>query len=328
MPSTVIDRVNDMAKDQPRLLTFADRDGNEILSDGYEEELTTPPHEIPGVIGDVTTIPGVDIGIEPEDIETSKNDLGNTPTTNEPIIEQDVKGDVPEFEPTKDVEADATEFEPTAGEAPMEEQAESPKVPSSTRKKKTTTQAPPIHAKGTRRSSRDRKTPQSFIPSMKGKFYGYSAAQFDSIEHDPRVVEMVLTQLTLKAAIKMWGNEATHAAEAEMKQLHWRNSFKPVRWRDLSNEQRATVLELHMFMKQKQTGEIKDRTVAGGNKQRGFIEKEDSSSPTVATEWVILTSIIDAEEERDTAAVDIPNAFIQTFVKVRRRESWFASVEC
>jgi len=53
----------------------------------------------------------------------------------------------------------------------------------------------------------------------------------------------------------------------------------------------------------------------GGNKQRGYIEKEDSSSPTVATKSVIITSIIDALERRDTAIVDISNTFIQTVVE-------------
>ena len=43
--------------------------------------------------------------------------------------------------------------------------------------------------------------------------------------------------------------------------------------------------------------------------------KEDASSPTVTTESVLLTCIIDAEEERDIAIVDIPNAFIQTCIK-------------
>ena len=113
----------------------------------------------------------------------------------------------------------------------------------------------------------------------------------------PQIVELVLTQMTLKAAIKMWGNKATNAAESEMKQLHWRNSFKPVRWKELTETQKAAVLESHIFLTQKRTGEIKGRTVAGGNKQRGFVDKEDSSSPTVATESVILTSIVDALEK-------------------------------
>jgi hypothetical protein len=70
-----------------------------------------------------------------------------------------------------------------------------------------------------------------------------------------------------------------------------------------------------MFLKQKRDGKIKGRTVAGGNKQRDYISKEDASSPTVATESVLLSCIIDAEEERDVAVIDIPNAFIQTRVE-------------
>ena len=79
------------------------------------------------------------------------------------------------------------------------------------------------------------------------------------------------------------------------------------------------VLESHIFLTQKQTGKIKGRTVAGGNKQHNYIENEDASSPTVATESVILTSIIDTVEERETAVIDIPNAFIQTMVKDKEK---------
>jgi hypothetical protein len=44
-----------------------------------------------------------------------------------------------------------------------------------------------------------------------------------------------------------------------------------------------------MFLKQKCDGKIKGRTVAGGNKQRNYIFEEDASSPTVATEAVLLS---------------------------------------
>jgi len=70
-----------------------------------------------------------------------------------------------------------------------------------------------------------------------------------------------------------------------------------------------------MFLKEKRDGTTKARTVAGGNKQRAYINKEDASSPTVATESVLLTCIIDAEEGRDVAVIDIPNAFVQTRVE-------------
>jgi hypothetical protein len=70
-----------------------------------------------------------------------------------------------------------------------------------------------------------------------------------------------------------------------------------------------------MFLKEKRDGKVKGRTVAGGNNQRGYISKEDASSPTVAMEPVLLSCIIDAEEGQDVAVVDIPNAFIQTRVE-------------
>jgi hypothetical protein len=55
--------------------------------------------------------------------------------------------------------------------------------------------------------------------------------------------------------------------------------------------------------------------VAGGNNQREYISKEDARSPTVATELVLLSCIIDTMEERDVAGVDITNAFVQTRVE-------------
>jgi hypothetical protein len=81
-------------------------------------------------------------------------------------------------------------------------------------------------------SSRTQTKVKSYEPSMKGKTYNYSNTQLEKsmFEYDPRVVIMIFTQLSLKAAIKAWGKDATNAAEAEMKQLHWRNSFMPKLW--------------------------------------------------------------------------------------------------
>ena len=60
---------------------------------------------------------------------------------------------------------------------------------------------------------------------------------------------------------------------------------------------------------------MKGQAVAGGNKQMDFISKDESSSPTVATKAVLLSCVIDAQEHRDVATIDIPNAFLQTRVK-------------
>jgi hypothetical protein len=108
--------------------------------------------------------------------------------------------------------------------------------------------------------------------------------QEDFYQAEPDVVAAIMTQLSLNAGLKEWGEEFFMAAQSEMKQLHFRNTFKPKHWQELSQVQRQTVLESHMFLKQKRDGKIKERTVVGGNNQRDYISKEDASSPTVATE--------------------------------------------
>jgi hypothetical protein len=74
----------------------------------------------------------------------------------------------------------------------------------------------------------------------------------------------------------------------------------------------------HIFLEQKWDGKIKGRTVDGGNNQRDYIFKEDASSPTVATESMLLSCNLDAEEERDVAVVDIPNAVVHTRVENKK----------
>jgi hypothetical protein len=132
--------------------------------------------------------------------------------------------------------------------------------------------------------------------------------QEDFYQSDPDVVVHIMTQLSLKSGLKQWGNKAYAAVTLEMKQLHFNNMFKPKHWSELSKTQRQTVLESHMFLKEKRDGSLKRRTVAGGNKQRDYISKEDASLPTVTTEAVLLSCIINAKEGRDVAVIDIPNA--------------------
>ena len=55
---------------------------------------------------------------------------------------------------------------------------------------------------------------------------------------------------------------------------------------------------------------IKCRGYANGRKQRQYIRKEDASAPTVSTDALMLSCIMDAWEERDVAIVDIPSAFL------------------
>jgi hypothetical protein len=129
------------------------------------------------------------------------------------------------------------------------------------------------------------------------------------------VVGMVMAQVSLKAAVKKWGREAEESVGKEMKQLHWQNYFKPMHWKSLTANQHKKMLESHIFVERKRDGVLKARQVAGGNKQQGYIMKEDASSPTVSSEAVMITCVVNANENREVAIVDIPNVFVQTVVE-------------
>ena len=75
------------------------------------------------------------------------------------------------------------------------------------------------------------------------------------------------------------------------------------------------MLESHIFVEKKRDCILRAQTKAGGNKQRGYILKEDASSPTVSNEAVMLVCVIHADKNRDVAIFDIPNAFVQTVVE-------------
>jgi hypothetical protein len=112
------------------------------------------------------------------------------------------------------------------------------------------------------------------------------------------------------------GEKAYAVVTSKMKQLYFRNTFKPKHWNELSKTQHQTVLESHMFLKEKQDRSLKGRTVAGRNKQQDYISKEvQVCQPSATTEAILLSCIIDAEEERDITIINIPNAFIQTWVE-------------
>ena len=66
-----------------------------------------------------------------------------------------------------------------------------------------------------RRFTRVHTQVKSYLPSIKGKSYQYTATKLDveTSKQNPRVIELILTQLLLKAAIKMWGNDAKIAAK-------------------------------------------------------------------------------------------------------------------
>ena len=67
-----------------------------------------------------------------------------------------------------------------------------------------------------------------------------------------------------------------------------------------------------MFITEKRNGDIKLRKVADVSKQRTYdvYDKLDGSLPTVSTDSIFLTGVVNAHEKQAIAFLDITNAFL------------------
>jgi hypothetical protein len=129
-----------------------------------------------------------------------------------------------------------------------------------------------------------------------------------------------LTQTySLNAGLKKFEEKGWDAALGETKQLHDRRVFKPIDASTLSALERRRALESLIFLVEKKDNRI--QTSTNGNTQREYVNQEDARSPTAATESIHLTAAIDAEEGRDVMTVDIPNAFVQTDLDLKKSKS-------
>ena len=84
----------------------------------------------------------------------------------------------------------------------------------------------------------------------------------------PKIIEhQLFHQFGLKKGIQIFGEKGRQAALKEMEQLHLRKCFKPLSKYDLTATERKKALESLIFLKERDSGEIKGRAVANGCKQ-------------------------------------------------------------
>ena len=83
----------------------------------------------------------------------------------------------------------------------------------------------------------------------------------------------------------------------------------------MTREEEQASLKYLIFFKRNQNGTIKGRGCANGHQQREHIEKYFVSAPTVATEALLLTCVIDAMEGRDV----VPLISLETSCKLTWR---------
>jgi hypothetical protein len=221
MPNTVIVQINTLGEGQPKLLIFHDHSGRK-MGDMDKNALPKMGQEvdfdIPGVIGDLVKIPGVDMG----------GDDVTTELDYEPELDYDLNFTPPQDEQQTPNQEPITTV-PTANTSDPVISAPTPVAV-----------LPP---EGQRRLMQTRQPVQRYVPSTRGTTYSYAATQLaanktngnkekekpnpylytflmmknDTYEYDLQVVEYIMMQLTLKNALKLWGNDAQLAVEAEVK---------------------------------------------------------------------------------------------------------------
>ena len=97
--------------------------------------------------------------------------------------------------------------------------------------------------------------------------------------------------------------------------------FVPRYFTHLTSEQRRKKsLRAINLVIEKKSGNIEVRAVADDRSQRAYVDPEDAASPTVSLETLMLTCVIEAEEEKDVTTSDVSRAFLQAnmdeFVRV------------
>jgi hypothetical protein len=155
MPNTVIAWINTLGEGQPKLLIFHDCGGRKI---GDMDKNALPKmgqevdYDIPGVIGDLVKIPGVDMG---GDDVTPKLDY-------DPELDYDLNFTPPQDEQQTHNQEPITTV-PTANTSDPVISAPTPVAV-----------LPP---EGQRRLTRTRQTVQRYVPSTRGTTYSYAATQ-------------------------------------------------------------------------------------------------------------------------------------------------------
>ncbi len=122
------------------------------------------------------------------------------------------------------------------------------------------------------------------------------------------------TQMSERAGLRKYGKVAEAALMAEFSQLENLDVYIALDPTKLTRRQkRAAMRALNMF-KEKRNGTLKGRTCADGRSQRNLYDKSQTASPTVSTDDLMLSIIIDAYEARDVGTADVVGAYLKAFM--------------
>jgi len=117
--------------------------------------------------------------------------------------------------------------------------------------------------------------------------------------------------MTAKAGIRLYSEKAEQALMQEFAQLDDLGVFSAKSARELTREQKGEALRAINLITKKRDGRIKGRTVADGSMQKDMYDKSQTASPTISTDALLISLIVDAHEQRDVAVADVVAAYLK-----------------
>ena len=124
----------------------------------------------------------------------------------------------------------------------------------------------------------------------------------------------------MKKGIEVYGKKAIEGYKKELDQMLKRNAFEPMDVKELTSSEKRKAQDAIMLLEKKENKDPKGQMVYNGKPTREWLTREDTSSPTVSQESIMILAAIDAKEDRDVMTADVPNAFIQTPIDVETRD--------
>ncbi len=133
---------------------------------------------------------------------------------------------------------------------------------------------------------------------------------------NPDARALVFAQVySFKAGLRMFGEVGSKAAVTELTQLHDYNVCNLFQADSLTPAKGKMALELLMNIVKKCNRQVRTHAIADSSKEQCQPEykKEDSASPTITMDSIMITATINAHKCWDVTMVDIPGAFLHAY---------------
>ena len=154
---------------------------------------------------------------------------------------------------------------------------------------------------------------KSYFPPMQLLQRGHSHMTHAD-DFNKYIFRYIMNQMSAKVALRKHGKDAEAALMKEFAQLEDLDVYEAIHAHSLTKEQRQAAMRAMTLVKEKRDGSLKGRTVADGRSQRGLYDKSQTASPTVSTDALILSIMIDAYEQRDVGTADVAGAYLKAYM--------------